>query len=217
MDQAAFTHLPPQPGFSQEYSHPTSYDSSEALNDGHPSQSSNAGSTPLVPGSRPARSRRQRPCDSCRSAKRRCFKDDNSPCVACQATGSACTFNEPPHKRARTAAGESQGEEPPTKKKTPTTGKGKKKVVEEALDDGEENGGVEMGSSAGPGPKTQRMALKQLLDLDVGSSQAPAPSTNAGNGVFPGALMAGPGPSEHPRILVSYGPSLSGCSSKVLT
>lgn len=217
MDQAAFTHLPPQPGFSQDYPHPTSYDSSEALNDGHPSQSSNAGSTPLVPGSRPARSRRQRPCDSCRSAKRRCFKDDNSPCVACQATGSACTFNEPPHKRARTAAGESQGEEPPTKKKTPTTGKGKKKVVEEALDDGEENGGVGMGSSAGPGPKTQRMALKQLLDLDVGSSQAPAPSTNAGNGVFPGALMAGPGPSEHPRILVSYGPSLSGCSSKVLT
>nr|GAT47885.1 predicted protein [Mycena chlorophos] len=52
--------------------------------------------------SRPFRSRRQRPCDSCRKAKSRCaIPQAGPPCLECLQTGKKCTFEESPPERKK--------------------------------------------------------------------------------------------------------------------
>ena len=210
MDQAAFTHIPPQHGLAQRptpapYQQPHAGPSQYQLLDraSRPAHSVEHGPAPaasgsaasLAPGTRPARSRRQRPCDSCRTAKRRCFKDDHRPCVACQAGGTACTFLEPPHKRSRLATAGADGAGSASEggagekgRKTSANGAGKSRkrpAPEDAVgededdEDEEEDDGHRSAGSAGPGPRTQRMALEQVLNADLnadlnagGSSQS---------------------------------------------
>ena len=48
-------------------------------------------------GVRPFRSRKQRPCDSCRRKRSRCaILEQGNPCVECRQTGKACTFLDKP-------------------------------------------------------------------------------------------------------------------------
>lgn len=50
-------------------------------------------SSSAATGIRPFRSRKQRPCDSCRKKKSRCaILEQGSSCVECRQTGKACTF-----------------------------------------------------------------------------------------------------------------------------
>ena len=57
-------------------------------------------STQAIGTGRPFRSRKQRPCDSCRKKKSRCaILQQGSPCVECQQTGRTCTFIEQPLER----------------------------------------------------------------------------------------------------------------------
>jgi hypothetical protein len=59
---------------------------------------------PLAPdGSRPARSRKNRPCDRCRRAKTRCsIGAEGPPCSQCAETRRSCTFaDKPPERKPR--------------------------------------------------------------------------------------------------------------------
>ncbi|ETS82668.1 hypothetical protein PFICI_04544 [Pestalotiopsis fici W106-1] len=51
---------------------------------------------------RPYRSKRHRPCDSCRRRKQACCLEGQPPCRLCVELRIACTFNDPPSKRRRT-------------------------------------------------------------------------------------------------------------------
>ncbi|KAJ0426791.1 hypothetical protein BJY00DRAFT_306787 [Aspergillus carlsbadensis] len=53
---------------------------------------------------RPYRSKRSRPCDTCRRRKVACRIDSQPPCENCASSGIECSFEEPPLKRRREAA-----------------------------------------------------------------------------------------------------------------
>lgn len=50
---------------------------------------------------RPYRSKRYRPCDTCRRRKHACYIENQPPCRTCRVLDSQCTFDEPPSKRRR--------------------------------------------------------------------------------------------------------------------
>ncbi|KAL2836943.1 fungal-specific transcription factor domain-containing protein [Aspergillus pseudoustus] len=52
---------------------------------------------------RPYRSKRLRPCDTCRRRKVACRIDSHPPCVNCSSSGIECSFEDPPLKRRREA------------------------------------------------------------------------------------------------------------------
>lgn len=56
---------------------------------------------PELPRARPYRSKRLRPCDICRQRKHACQLQGEPPCLSCRNLGVACTFNNPPSKRAQ--------------------------------------------------------------------------------------------------------------------
>lgn len=56
---------------------------------------------PELRGARPYRSKRLRPCDTCRQRKHACQLQDKPPCASCRNLGVACTFKNPPSKRAQ--------------------------------------------------------------------------------------------------------------------
>ena len=65
-------------------------------------------------GIRPFRSRKQRPCDSCRRKRSRCaILEQGNPCVECRQTGKACTFlDKPLDRKALQQQGRQQQQDP---------------------------------------------------------------------------------------------------------
>jgi hypothetical protein len=55
----------------------------------------------VVPGPRPYKSRKNRPCDFCRARKAACKIAVAPPCILCQSYGRQCTFLSSPQKRKR--------------------------------------------------------------------------------------------------------------------
>ncbi|KAF7369833.1 hypothetical protein MVEN_00316200 [Mycena venus] len=51
--------------------------------------------SPEISSSRPYRSRKNRPCDRCRSRKQRCITKPSGTCLNCQISAVACTFDSP--------------------------------------------------------------------------------------------------------------------------
>ena len=69
---------------------------------GSPTPADGAGvkAAEFATGIRPFRSRKQRPCDSCRRKKSRCaILEQGTSCVECRQTGKACTVLDKPHQR----------------------------------------------------------------------------------------------------------------------
>jgi hypothetical protein len=125
--------------------------------------------------------------------------------------GAACTFLEPPHKRSRLAAGgdgagsasESAVGEKGGRKSSGGAGKSRKRPApedgageDEDEDDDDEDDGHRSAGSAGPGPRTQRMALEQVLNADLVASSGGSGKSAAQLGSGSRSRLASVGPQQ---------------------